>query len=47
MSPQQSSERITSIAGRGMPLHGSDIDTGRIMPARFEVVRSKVSSSTC
>jgi 3-isopropylmalate/(R)-2-methylmalate dehydratase small subunit len=26
---------ITSITGRGLPLHGNDLDTDRIMPARF------------
>jgi len=27
--------RRTRIAGRGLPLSGNDIDTGRIIPARF------------
>src|SRR5919201_6690256 len=26
---------IRTITGRGLPLHGDDIDTDRIMPARF------------
>ena len=36
MNPQAGpGEKITSVAGRGIPLHGNDIDTDRIMPARF------------
>ena len=27
--------RIDSVAGRGLPIRGNDIDTDRIMPARF------------
>ena len=26
---------IVSVAGRGLPLRGDDVDTDRIMPARF------------
>ena len=28
-------EKITSVTGRGLPLRGDDLDTDRIMPARF------------
>jgi 3-isopropylmalate/(R)-2-methylmalate dehydratase small subunit len=29
------SGRVTAVSGRGLPLRGNDIDTDRIMPARF------------
>jgi 3-isopropylmalate/(R)-2-methylmalate dehydratase small subunit len=28
-------QRVTGASGRGVPLRGNDIDTDRIMPARF------------
>jgi len=28
-------QKITAVGGRGLPLRGNDIDTDRIMPARF------------
>ena len=30
-----SSERITAVQGRGLPRRGNDVDTDRIIPARF------------
>ena len=38
MSPQSSA--ITGVEGRGLPMRGHDIDTDRIMPARFLVAVS-------
>jgi 3-isopropylmalate/(R)-2-methylmalate dehydratase small subunit len=28
-------EKVTGVSGRGLPLHGDNIDTDRIIPARF------------
>jgi len=33
-------EKVTSVVGHGIPLRGNDIDTDRIMPARFLVAVS-------
>ena len=35
MSAPGPGEKVTSVVGRGIPLRGNDIDTDRIMPARF------------
>ena len=38
---QASGAAIVSIAGRGLPIRGNDIDTDRIMPARYLKVTDK------
>jgi len=39
-SPGASSRAISHVTGRGLPLRGHDVDTDRIMPARFLVAVS-------
>ena len=38
--PSPASGAITHVSGRGLPLRGHDVDTDRIMPARFLVAVS-------
>jgi len=39
-APSPASGAITHVSGRGLPLRGHDVDTDRIMPARFLVAVS-------
>lgn len=40
MAPDSNPAAISKVGGRGLPLRGDDIDTDRIMPARFLVAVS-------